>query len=146
MYTRLPLCAGTYSSWCVYLDICMLTQGIHLSNIFFNECLFKGKLSNSNLSRTKLISRQLLQQHTQSNKEREKQLCCFCTLTLNNIAFFCLIFQRVRNGRPKADKYFIDPDFPAENSSVFKHKPITKTITWKRPNVSGIVLTDLQYL
>ncbi|OWF52292.1 calpain-9-like [Mizuhopecten yessoensis] len=42
--------------------------------------------------------------------------------------------RRVRNGKNRGDSFFIDTDFPAENKSLFRHKPITKTVVWKRPN------------
>ncbi|KAL5004233.1 hypothetical protein ScPMuIL_017689 [Solemya velum] len=40
---------------------------------------------------------------------------------------------RSRSASKSCEKLFVDDEFPPNDSSVFRHKPITKKIVWKRP-------------
>ncbi|KAK3097257.1 hypothetical protein FSP39_008136 [Pinctada imbricata] len=42
--------------------------------------------------------------------------------------------KRPRTGKTEGNGLFVDPDFPPEHSSIFKHKPVPKDIIWKRPH------------
>lgn len=47
-------------------------------------------------------------------------------------------FQRSRSAKSKGEttKLFVDQEFPANDSSIFKNKQLTKNVVWKRPSVS----------
>ena len=45
------------------------------------------------------------------------------------------MFQKPKTPRIDTDGLFIDDEFPADDNSVYRNKPISKPVTWKRPGV-----------